>query len=874
MGNIIVDTGSFFFSLLAGDSFSNIASPTERLKKILANEELFKLLDEYHQWFLCKHDSEISLFNSDMTVMKVKRKDLLDSFDRHFLKSRTDIDVNRKEQFLQETYQIVDSRGVVSEIEKIYLDGFLQVVQSKKTDISIVLNYLSDQIHDELYDHDRRISENKNEIERLKTEKERLTRTPEEKNDQHSAYDFCEYYDYVKKRFKRKKRRGTESFVGNESDEKAYIDAFLPYQNSPIQVLRYLEQWFDEEDYGTILIHGEPGHGKTTLCNKAVFDHTEGKFLSEDKNVIAVSINTGANTTIIENGYLHLENALVWGGDRHTFTFKDCRGALLFMDGFDEFIDEARKAGITDIVSFLKIVDDIAEEYDIHIVVMSRTTAVKEYLIKQTIADRSFQLLPVTEKQQDDWLECHDEYDDYRETFNVLRKNGNMHELLGIPLLFRLIVHNRFDKVSSNIVELYDNLFNHLMEKRGICDDRLVSVRKGLTGLAYNIYCTDTDLAVMQKKELDKDWVFAFYITISGIEQGGVRQDYKVGFYHRSFYQFFLAKFIYFNLLSVTSENAEEFIGYFAERELDYEVREYLALLPKGTDKERIDSKIDIVIGALVKTEAFCNLTPKYDYGNAERSRIGRSTNVYRNVMHIAYALSYVIQNPIKRGLDILITTFRSDMIFIYSNNNKKVNLRGANLKGANLRNSFLREIDLRGAYLSEANLRGAHLSEAYLSGAYLSGPYLIKTDPSKTELTFVDGGEPHMIEADLREAPPRGAYLRGADLRGAYLDGAKLIGAQLSGTDLRGADLRGANLTGAYLIGAYLTGAYLIGACLRGANLSHADLRGAKLDKNINTVGRLSHSTIYTEYKTLISSDIVGYNSIIWIEMPSFKED
>ena len=759
--------------------------------------------------------------------------------------------------------------------------------------------------------------------------KERLTETLKEKNDQHSAYDFSEYYDYIKRKFKRKKRRGTESFVGNESDEKAYIDAFLPYQNSPMQVLRYLEQWFDEEDFGTILIHGEPGHGKTTLCNKAVFDHTEGKFLSEDKNVIAVSLNTGANTTIIENGYLHLENALVWGGDRHTFTFKDCRGALLFMDGFDEFIDEARKVGITDIVSFLKIVDEIAEEYDIRIVVMSRTTAVKEYLKKQAKADRSFLLLPVTEEQQDYWLECHDEYDDYRETFNVLRKNGNMHKLLGIPLLFRLIVHSRFDKVSSNFVELYDNLFEHLMEKRGICDDRLVSVRKGLMDLAYNIYCTDTDWAVMRKKELDKDWVFAFYITISGIEQGAVQHDYKVGFYHRSFYQFFLAKFIYLNLLSVTSENAEEFIGYFAERELDSEVRDYLSLMLNETDKERIDSRMDMVIGALVKTEAYCNLTPRYVYGNAEKSRIGRSTTVYRNVMHIAYALSYVIQIPFKDTLDICIKTFWSDGIRIISDDCKEAdlsdtNLYRADLSGAYLSRADLSGADLSGAALSRADLSRADLSEAYLSradlseadmrgadlsgtdmrgadllrallgtadlsGANLSGADLSSADLSSAVLVFA-----YLSNADLSGANLSKAYLRGADVSGANLSDVDLSSADLSYTDMRGADMSGADLSSAYLGSADLSGANLSSADLSsadlssadlsyadlrranmsGADLSSADMRGAKLDMNINAVNRLSHTTIYAKYKTLISTDIDGYDSIKWYEEDSVERD
>ena len=135
-----------------------------------------------------------------------------------------------------------------------------------------------------------------------------------------------------------------------------------------------------------MLIYGEPGHGKSILCDKAAVEYIRGNFLKDKaKNVIAISLNIGENHRIINDKGVNIEAALSWGGEKETFTFDDCRGALLFMDGFDEFIDEAKKADITNIVSFMKKIDDIAFKYDIHIVVLSRTIAIDDYLNERTI---------------------------------------------------------------------------------------------------------------------------------------------------------------------------------------------------------------------------------------------------------------------------------------------------------------------------------------------------------------------------------------------------------------------------------------------------------------------------------------------------------
>ena len=572
------------------------------------------------------------------------------------------------------------------------------------------------------------------------------------------SFDFSSYYDFVEKEFTEEKDNSSVELLGSESDDKAYIKQFITVGSGRESALPFLCNWFQEKKYGTLLIYGEPGHGKSLLCSKVVIEFKRGNFLKDKaQNVLAISLNTGENPRIIMGKEVNFENMLAWGPIKeHRFRFEDCRGSLLFMDGFDEFIDEAKKANVEDIVSFVHIVERIAKAYDMHIVILSRSIAVQKEIDDPNIHDKSFALSPITKKQQTDWLKTRNEYSGYSGTLKKLQGDEDMSVLLGIPLLFRMIVHTRYNKVSSNIVELYDGLFEHLMRNRSIHGAVLENIRKDLSNHAYKVYCNDEDTAEVETEERDEKWIFAFYIKS---EQGG-----KIGFYHRSFYQYFLAKYVYSNILNiVTDKQAEDSIGLFAERELDETVRHYLFLMINEDNKETIHKNLNRIIDALVRTEAYLNLEPRYPGGTAEKTKRGRTINVYRNTLHISAAFSYVIEKPFDDGIDVFLRIYPSYFITIFSVDTNKAC-----------------SVETNKADLSRADLRGANLSRANLSSANLRGANLRRAD---------------LFGARLHRADLNGACLRGADLRRADLSGANLNGADLSRADLRGADMSGARL-------------------------------------------------------------------------------
>lgn len=784
------------FKVISDEMVSDISELTkDKIIGVLKKKKLDELLDVYDQRFLESHDTQISHENIDMQSVMNMRKILIHTSEKYLLQEYTDVKVNRRDQFLAEACQTVN--GSSSSI-KTYLGGFFDLVIMKETsDVSnpqkATLNLLADQIYGEITGFEKRVTALESSVQKM-SQKSRQT------------VDFKPYYDFVKKRFLRKKEGEYKTLIGAYSDEEAYIDAYIMVDHNKVSILSYLEDWFCKNDYGSLLLYGEPGHGKSMLCHKAMVEYDNGHFLqNKAKEVLTISLNTGDNRRIIMDGMVNLENSLAWGNNRqHTFSFEDCRGTLLFMDGFDEFIDEARNTkNIKDIISFMKVIDGIADEYNIHIVVLSRTIAVQNELQKSEIKNKSFMILPITHKQQDEWLNQHNEYADYKQTFKILRNIEEMRGLLGIPFLFRLIVHSRFDRISTNVVELYDKLVAHLMNKRNIRGDDFDSVIIELMSLAYDIYCNNTDTASVPKDKWSNHWVFAFYIKQS--------DERVIGFFHRSFYQYFLARYIHSGVLNLTEEKAEYFIGEFAERELDATVRQYLSLMFAEKDKEVVNNNMKMVIDTLVRTEAYINLDCKHSLGDADKTKIGRTINVYRNTLHICAAASYVIQIPFKEGLSILLKTYPSNKITIFSD----LDIR-ADISDSDLDMAKLIEADLSGAYFKGTSLKSAFLDRANLRGAYMEG---------------VD-----LERADLRDADLRESILPEADLSGADLSGAKLCNADLSKANLHETVLRKANL--------------------QRAILKEADLR----------IRDLGYAIIDSKYRDVLDHSIEGYNTITWV--------
>lgn len=585
------------------------------------------------------------------------------------------------------------------------------------------------------------------------------------------------YNAYVVGKFCKKEE---SSLVSEEalSQESVYIDAYIKHgENEPEEkILDRIDQWSQKDKSGVMLIHGEPGHGKTTLCRKAVYEFYRNRFGEKKTNVFWFRLNP-AYSDIIQDGELVLENAFCWGNiksQREMIPLRENKEAyeksIIFLDGYDELKVQAQSINIR-LRDFIDTVEAYAEEYQIHFVVTARTRSVEDELYELEIP--ILQFAPMTEKQQDAWIHARTKLQSYEPAFEKLRNSSKeMKEMLGIPILFRMVVEAELEDTASGVVALYDKLFRATMERRKMKSGNREDWHKEYEQLAYEIYCNDETFANMRGKELPKDFLYLFYLKGNG--------EKRVEFLHRSFYQYFLAHFLYQKMSEVEDEeSAEAFLCCLAERRIDRDVLNYIQQIqekkPDITKKE-----CECILDEIERTDAIIAdaLRAKNKNGNAEKHRLQRCNNIFVNALSICCIvagnrLKFLLQE--KYAVHRLIRSYDSENVW----------LEGVDLSEANLDNA-----NLCGVYLNYAILNGASLASVHLEMSYLNDVDLVDAN-----LNYADLSSVHLKRTTLAGTDLYGANLCGADLREANLERADLIGANLSGADLTEASLSGADL-------------------------------------------------------------------------------
>ena len=534
---------------------------------------------------------------------------------------------------------------------------------------------------------------------------------------------------------------------GALSNDEVYIDAYsVEYRET--KILNTIDRWSSKDDYGVMLIHGEPGHGKTTLCRKAVYEYGMDRFCKDKTNVFWFRLNPAFAEGIIKDGTFVFKNAFCWGDPEIKLSRiqleeneKEYQNSVVFLDGYDELKAQLHEISLN-LTDFIRKAEKFARAYNMHIVITTRTRSLSD---EGKLNIPSFQFAPISEDKQDAWIEKN--APDYKEDFEELRSSSSeqMKEMLGIPILFRMVVEARLKNTTAqNVVGLYDMLFETTMKRRELQDSEVAFWHQNYQDLAYKIYCNNEQFADIQGKQQADEFLYMFYI------KGGDKQH--VEFLHRSFYQYFLAHFLYRKMFE---ESAEAFLCCLAERWIDNDVLNYIQQIqekkPDITKKE-----CERILDEIERTDAVIAdvLRAKDKSGNAERHRLRRCNNIFVNALSICCIIVATAKSKftilLYRKKGILESMRRYDCSNIWLGN---VDLRRATLGG----------IDLAGANLSQAKLKDVNLITAKLGGANLREAKLIGTDLDKADLSGAD-----LSGADLSKANLSKANLIGADLRWA----------------------------------------------------------------------------------------------------------
>lgn len=506
---------------------------------------------------------------------------------------------------------------------------------------------------------------------------------------------------------------------GALSNDEVYIDAYsVEYRET--KILNTIDQWSSKDDYGVMLIHGEPGHGKTTLCRKAVYEYGRDRFCKDKTNVFWFRLNPAFAEGIIENGKFVLKNAFCWGdpGIESISRFppeeneKEYQNSVVFLDGYDEL--KAQLHGINlNLTDFIRRAEKFARTYNMHIVITTRTRSLSD---EGKLNIPSFQFAPISEDKQDAWIEKN--APDYKEDFEELRESSEgMKEMLGIPILFRMVVKAKLKStIAKNVVDLYDMLFEATMERRELESSKVGFWHQNYQDLAYKIYCNDEQFADVEDEQRADEFLYMFYIKD--------KDKQHVEFLHRSFYQYFLAHFLYRKMSAVENEaKAEEFLCCLAERRIiDEDVLNYIQQIQKNK-RQVTQKKCEQIINTLEQTGTIIVQALKVpnENGDAEKHPLLRCENVLTNALSICCIVAttegseFIISLHEKENIHTAMRRYNCSGIWL-----KNVDLSGVNLSGANLIEADLSGADLSGASLYRADLDEANLSETNLTGANL----------------------------------------------------------------------------------------------------------------------------------------------------------
>ncbi len=653
---------------------------------------------------------------------------------------------------------------------------------------------------------------------------------------------YAEFYEYI---YKKCTDALTESVYGSMSLIDSYIEPIIDVNGVDMNVKKYLEEWLDGNKHISVIC-GEPGQGKTSLCLMAMCDfYKKGWMTDKVSNVFWFSLNP-ALIDASENTAFRLDKYLSWGRNRedpeHIIKAKYCQKALIFFDGFDELIEWYPKFRLT---SFLeKVILPFQEETGAYIILTSRNMAIKPTNYSMLSMGGKdipiYRLQLISFSQQVKWImlfieycrktspEMAEQYSFYLEKYMKMEEIDALQEILGIPCIFRMIVREQYLPSNSKVLitQIYDDLVHETLTRHEIklgTESAEKEIIEKLEDHALRIFLND-NYAAVPKDQLDFSWLIAFYTKN--------QDENRVGFLHRSFYHYFLAKEIlsWYDLYAKGDKNSDEFnyklacLGY---RRLDRTTLAYIKeIYGSFNNKEKLNESFKKAYNTLKETDGFL---PSKHMEYFEQSKdiitLEKANNVFWNVISIGSICNHSVDSDSINARALQIYDLEQCILTGASLTNinlKKAYLSGVDFSGANLRDANLSEADLRGANLDKAILRGANLCKSDLREANLK----------EADFSIATLNKANLYRACLQNATLNESYLIDGYLRGADLKNAKLRKAILREADLRGANLCGADLRGADLLSAKLSGAILSKACLNRADFSNANLYGADFNR------------------------------------------
>lgn len=618
--------------------------------------------------------------------------------------------------------------------------------------------------------------------------KESVNKLINRDSDTESCY-LKKYLETIKNLFESPPESEKASITGHLSLKEAYIDAYINGNHD--SALEYILYWYRNYDPDVYVLYGQPGQGKTTLCLKAVYDYcTCAEWMKDGDKVFYFPLVSSAYSVIDESGNLNIKNILRLDKYSENSVLSDStlEGSLIFLDGFDELQatlpDTSRYSNLFCFYEFLK---DFAKNKKVHIVLTTRDYSVEimgvEEKKKLNHDHKLLRLSLMDEEKQINWINKH--YKDYLTTFlsvknRYLSLNGNdsKNDILRIPFIFIMVVVAKFDDELGNIADLYDKLFCATMKRRGmVLQSELLDERKAYSKLSFLIYRNNDENTESSKLPVSRSGLKAYaysYYTKIDIDNGSLDCRTFYAFYHRSFYQYFLAWYIFDILYNFDGKmsNADEFLLNLGHRAIDDYTLRYLEQIKENQFCKKPELRMHFgdkaisLINRIEETDAIVLGEEKL------KDRFNWCTNLFVNSINIAQCFieSLVVHQEESVDFSHYVDTPLCQL------------LRNYKCKRINLNN-----VILIGGHIDKSNISMSSFRKANLSGkADASFGIFIRSDFSESILSNID-----MYRACLDRCTFYYADMRNARLEEASLKKTVIKNTSLEGTDFSRAILR-----------------------------------------------------------------------------------
>ncbi|XP_067118863.1 nucleotide-binding oligomerization domain-containing protein 2-like [Centruroides vittatus] len=315
----------------------------------------------------------------------------------------------------------------------------------------------------------------------------------------------------------------------------------------------------EKDGHQTILVTGDPGYGKSTLCKKIAYDWASVNYLQHFQLTFIVILRELGNKSVIgallDEMYKHPPSDKDW-------KLQDSqRNILVILDGFDEIVDKSK------IIKFIR-----DESYYISgrmtIVVTSRPQAAEE--IREDMKMR-FSVKGFSPENQEKYIKKMFKEDESKadKLISELEENNFYREISECPLMLHMLCCLRQNETMEKLktmTDLYIKIFTLITERYLRKTDQKCKFKKGkyfmgedlllklVNKLKYSF--TSKDLKALFPEEVEHNFIIGLDIlTVSSLPIND--NVIKYSFLHHTFFEFLSALLMYIENVSLSEDIRE-----------------------------------------------------------------------------------------------------------------------------------------------------------------------------------------------------------------------------------------------------------------------------------------------------------------------------